>query len=146
MCTDSRLQSIIAAHGLGGHWKDTLTAENGKIWLRDFLPLQLSEAKINARVMSYGYNAPTTFSKAVTPIDHEAEALLDRLDGNRELIKEKRRPIVFVSHSLGGLIVKKVMILAWENLDKYNNLMRSSKYTFGCICRKEIQNQRTSKT
>jgi len=55
--------------------------------------------------MSYGYNSDTAFSKAVTNIKNEAEALLDRLDGNREQ-KEKTKPILFIAHSLGGLVVK----------------------------------------
>jgi surfactin synthase thioesterase subunit len=58
--------------------------------------------------MSYGYNSGTAFSRAVTNIEDEAEALLDRLDGNRELNVEKTRPILFIAHSLGGLVVKKV--------------------------------------
>ena len=41
-------------------------------------------------------------------IEVEAEALLVRLHDNRELTAEKTRPILFVAHSLGGLIVKKV--------------------------------------
>jgi hypothetical protein len=56
--------------------------------------------------MSYGYNSETAFSRAVTSIKNEAEALLDRLDGNREQ-EERRRPLLFISYSLGGLVVKK---------------------------------------
>jgi len=103
--------SVIAVHGLGGHWEKTLTDENGRLWLRDFLPSQLrntEDARINARIISYSYNSNTAFSRAVTSIEVEAEALLDRLDGNRERNVEKTRPILLVAHSLGGLIVKKV--------------------------------------
>jgi hypothetical protein len=56
--------------------------------------------------MSYGYKSDTAFSKAVTNIKNKAEALLDRLNGNRGQ-KEKTRPILFVTHSLGGIVVKK---------------------------------------
>ena len=118
-------RSIVAVHGLGGHWEATWTDSNGKLWLRDFLKSQLLDAGVNARIMSYGYNASTTFTKGVTTIDHEAEALLDRLDGNRGLPCEKTRPIVFISHSLGGLIVKKAMIIAWENADEYGDMLKS---------------------
>ena len=94
----------MAVHGLGGDWERTWTDENGKLWLRDFLPSQLP----NARIMSYGYNSQTVFSSAVTDIDDEAAMLLDRLDGEREQREERTRPIIFISHSLGGIIVKKV--------------------------------------
>jgi hypothetical protein len=62
--------------------------------------------------MSYGYNSRTAFSKAVTDINDEAAMLLDRLDGERQSKCQKTRPIIFVSHSLGGIVVKKVRVLS----------------------------------
>jgi predicted alpha/beta-fold hydrolase len=100
--------SIIAVHGLGGDWEKTWVDDNGALWLRDFLPSQLPPA----RIMSYGYNSRTAFSKAVTDISDEAAMLLDRLDGERQSKDQKARPIIFVSHSLGGIIVKKVRVLS----------------------------------
>src|SRR5437016_8883610 len=99
----SDMPSIIAVHGLGGNWQRTWTASNGKHWVRDFLPHQLRTANIHARVMAYGYNSDTWFSKAVTDVKSEAEALLDRLHGSREL-EERARPIIFIAHSLGGIV------------------------------------------
>jgi hypothetical protein len=61
--------------------------------------------------MSYGYNSRTAFSKAVTDINDEAAMLLDRLDGERQSKDQKTRPIIFVSHSLGGIVVKKASLL-----------------------------------
>jgi hypothetical protein len=81
----------------------TWTAENGKLWLRDFLPSQLP----SARIMSFGYNSDTALSKAVTDIDDVASMLLSRLNLQRQLEEERKRPIVFISHSLGGIVVKK---------------------------------------
>ena len=94
---------IVAIHGLGGHWEKTWTDPSGKLWLRDFLPAEIP----TARLFSYGYDSWTAFSKAVTNITDEAAMLLDRLDGERQGAA-KMRPIIFVSHSLGGIIVKKV--------------------------------------
>jgi hypothetical protein len=102
------VSSIVSVHGLGGHWRKTWTDDNGNLWLRDFLPGQLQDKGINARILSYGYNSDTAFSKAVTNIDDEASMLLDRLDGVRSSEQEQKRPIVFIAHSLGGILVKKV--------------------------------------
>ena len=116
---DANFSSIIAVHGLGGHWQKTWEDENGSLWLRDFLPSQLrntEDASINARIMSFGYNSNTAFSRAVTDIEVEAEALLNNIDGNRELGSEKTRPIIFVAHNLGGLIVKKVCFHLFQRI------------------------------
>lgn len=103
--------SIVAVHGLGGHFWSTWEYNQSnirKLWLEDFLIDQLRDAKISARVLSYGYDSASVFTKTVTSIDNEAERLLNKLDLKRDLEHEKRRPIILVAHSLGGLIVKKV--------------------------------------
>ena len=104
-------RSIVAVHGLSGHWKQTWLSETGRFWLKDYLPGQLQEAGINARIMSYGYNSSTAFSRSVTNIANEAGILLGALDAKRVSDLEKRRPILFIAHSLGGIIVKKVQIM-----------------------------------
>ncbi|KAF2649651.1 hypothetical protein K491DRAFT_610366 [Lophiostoma macrostomum CBS 122681] len=117
------VKSVVAVHGLGGHYRNTWTAENGKLWLRDFLPLQLQTIEIEARILSYGYNSTTAFSKAVTDINDEAEMLLNRIWGERSTDEEKARPIFFVAHSLGGILVKKAMIIAHERSDIYGGIL-----------------------
>ncbi|XTI85857.1 hypothetical protein V2W45_1466673 [Cenococcum geophilum] len=74
---------IIAVHGLNGHRDETWTAGNGVNWLRDLLPQDLP----NARIMAWGYDA-NTYSRSRT----------------------SRRLIIFVAHSLGGIIVKSALI------------------------------------
>lgn len=106
--------SIVAVHGLGGHWKKTWTGASDKLWLRDFLPGQLSDSGIKSRIMSYGYDSDTAFSKSVTDIDDAAGMLLYRLDGDRQSMDEKSRPVVFVAHSLGGIVVKKVCLILFS--------------------------------
>jgi hypothetical protein len=96
-------RSIITFHGLGGHWKNTWTDANGSFWPRDFVPLQLPQAGI----MAFGYNTNTAFSKATTDIEQVANMLMIRVHGCRQLPEERTRPIIFICHSLGGIVMKK---------------------------------------
>lgn len=75
----THIHSIIAVHGLGGDAFNTW-ADGGNIWLRDFLPGQIP----NARIMSYGYNSAVAFSKSVAGIDEYPTDLLNRLHHERE--------------------------------------------------------------
>ena len=58
--------------------------------------------------MSFGYDSHTAFTKAVVDIEDIADMLLDRVEGRRESKQERSRRLIFVSHSLGGSMVKKV--------------------------------------
>jgi len=76
------MYSIVAIHGLDGHCKNSWTAANGKLWLKDFLPDRIPRA----RIMSYGYNASTTNRRQLsdqTIYDH-AEALIVALASKRQ--------------------------------------------------------------
>lgn len=109
--------SIVAVHGLGGNYKRTWTGANSSLWLRDFLPKQLKDGGLAARVMSFGYDSNAALSRAVTDIDDTAADLLTRLDDARQSPEEQGRHIIFIAHSLGGIIVKKVSAtrcLAWD--------------------------------
>ena len=107
--------SIIAVHGLCGHWEKTWTGDKGALWLRDFLPSKLPLA----RIMSYGYDSGIAFSKSASDIDDEAAKLLDRLEGERQSGGQKTKPIFFVAHGLGGIVVKKVFVLRLTRVLKY---------------------------
>ena len=105
------MHSIIAVHGLGGNWKTTWRAGNqdsSPIWLRDRLPEILSETGVNPRIFSYGYNSNIINSNSMISIEVVAKTLLERLLGIRKNEEQKVVPIVFIAHSLGGLVVKKV--------------------------------------
>ena len=59
--------------------------------------------------MSYGYDSTTAFSKSVTDIEDQATILIDALHSERASPSEENRPLMFIAHSLGGVIVKKVI-------------------------------------
>lgn len=96
----------MAVHGLGGHpvrtWQH---AETRASWLQDFIPQDIE----NARVISYGYSSVVAFSKSTAGVDEFARDLLERLKAVR---LDLTRPIIFICHSMGGLIVKKVKVHA----------------------------------
>ncbi|KAF5709861.1 tetratricopeptide-like helical domain-containing protein [Fusarium globosum] len=99
---------IVAVHGLNGHREKTWTAENGINWLRHLLPDDVPRA----RVLSWGYDANTHAASGTSSLllyDH-ARTLVSDLTRERTLTKCSQRPIIFVAHSLGGIVVKSALI------------------------------------
>lgn len=120
---------IVAVHGLQGHWDTTWTGRAGKNWLRDFLPQQLRDVGIAARILSLGYDSRTAFTKAILDIEVVADMLLDRLEGIWDSQQEQSRPLILISHSLGGIVVKKAIIRAHERSQHYGLLLQHASFT-----------------
>ncbi|KAF4631578.1 hypothetical protein G7Y89_g6554 [Cudoniella acicularis] len=118
----SKVVDVVAVHGLNGHylntWKTTNAAGEDIVWIRDFLPKQLP----NARIMSYGYNSAVQFSKSVVGIGTFAEQLLEDLRSWRLTPEEKERPVIFICHSLGGIVVKQALVRAHER-ERFSTLL-----------------------
>jgi protein SERAC1 len=96
---------IVAVHGLNGHYTKTWTHENsGFNWLAHAIPKVLP----NARVMTFEYNSALQFSKSTSDIHTFGEQLLESLLIERRYPQEKKRSLIFVCHSLGGLVFKQV--------------------------------------
>jgi len=71
------------------------------------LPAHLKQS----RVLTYGYNADvlSVLGKASDDrILEHAHTLVAELVADRQLDKAARRPLIFICHSLGGIIVKRV--------------------------------------
>ena len=105
----SRRVDIVAIHGLNGHYLQTWTDEaTGVNWLRDLLPRTVPDA----RVMSLSYNSMLQFSKSTADVSTFALQLLEGISAERESLEEASLPIIFICHSLGGLVFKQAYILA----------------------------------
>jgi protein SERAC1 len=113
MVTNSRFayNSIVAVHGLNGDATRTWTArKSGVFWLShpDLLPRYIK----NARVLVWGYNSSFSNLTGVEPsknqIHHHAQTLVAQLYADRKLEGRVDKPIIFICHSLGGLVVKRV--------------------------------------
>lgn len=89
-------------HGLQGHATKTWTTSS-LCWPKDLLPQDLPFA----RIITFGYHPLSTFEPR-PQIRDLAKMLLDSLASNRRLRRAVTRPLIFIAHSLGGLIVKEV--------------------------------------
>ena len=133
--------SIVFVHGLFGHAKHTWTDKSphegdvhqtkdscdpppskkarntGKelfhetFWPQDFLPIEFP----NARIITWGYDVDIDSLLSDTSkssIFHHAETLLADLVSLRVTEAAKKKPIIFVVHSLGGIVVKDALSLS----------------------------------
>ncbi|CAN9235268.1 unnamed protein product [Alternaria alternata] len=98
---------IVAVHGLNGEpfktWSD-----GDHFWLQDFLP----KAIPSSRIFTFGYTADV-FSRNDMDILDCARSLLAGLDSHRTDGVELR-PLVFIGHSLGGIVIKAALLEAKE--------------------------------
>jgi hypothetical protein len=74
------------------------------MWLKDMLPLKMPRI----RAMTFGYNATVLAGTTVSGVRDNAKSLLMALRNLRQGDRSEGRPIVFVGHSLGGIIIKQV--------------------------------------
>lgn len=104
---------ICFVHGLTGNRESTWTAVGQSTpWPKAFLPSMLDRA----RILTYGYDAYIVGKSVASGnglLDH-AVNLLNDLTTYRKRHDTASRPLIFVAHSLGGLVCK-VAILRSRN-------------------------------
>ena len=106
----------MAVHGLNGDalntWTYTPKTGPPVMWLRDLLPTKLP----NARVMTFQYDAGV-FGSSAEGVRGNARKLVALLRDSREDEEDgaEGRPIVFVGHSLGGIIIKQALRVARQD-------------------------------
>lgn len=104
---------IVLVHGLNGDPKKTWTAKNGIYWPTDLLPTALKTE--HANILVYGYNADVySTRKDRSPSDNfihqHAQSLITSLTHHRKSCGTERNPLIWVAHSLGGILVKRALL------------------------------------
>ncbi|RDW57277.1 hypothetical protein BP5796_12727 [Coleophoma crateriformis] len=118
---------IIAVHGLGANPSHTWTAHlespgpdstwsgifhpakrKRVAWLRAFLPTVFPAS----RIMMFAHNADWLYRAPFNTSHKSARFLLECIVKDREQENKTRRPIIFIAHSYGGIVVKDALVLA----------------------------------
>ena len=121
-----RIADIVFIHGLQGSFfstwmvqQETSDFHHITCWPATYLPAYLANRDVSppVRILSVSYHARMRKSSSPHPtlsIQEQAADLRKRLDSAG--IGE--RPVIFVTHSLGGLIVKEMLVdeSKWENI------------------------------
>ncbi|RYP09080.1 hypothetical protein DL764_001501 [Monosporascus ibericus] len=114
---------IVLVHGLNGDPQKTWTAKNGVFWPADLLPTSLRDARAN--ILVYGYNADVYSKKHGShPSDNfiflHAQTLVTSLTHYRKDEQTAHNPIIWVCHSLGGILTKRALL--------YSNDVKASQH------------------
>ncbi|ROV94770.1 hypothetical protein VMCG_08871 [Cytospora schulzeri] len=128
-CADAEFD-LCFIHGLTGNRESTWTADGQSApWPQTLLPSKLHKA----RILTYGYDADVV-RKSVAGnnrlLDHATNLLTD-LTTNRASCNASTRPLIFVAHSLGGLVCKQAILLSRNNPE--DHLQKIFKYVKGIM-------------
>ncbi|KAH8707497.1 hypothetical protein GQ44DRAFT_777431 [Phaeosphaeriaceae sp. PMI808] len=70
----------------------------------------------NIRVLLYGYDTSLLGNDSIDSIEDLGRRFLESIKAFRANITN-RRPIIFIGHSLGGLLIKEALVYAWKKFD-----------------------------
>ncbi|KAJ4176049.1 hypothetical protein NW755_014636 [Fusarium falciforme] len=100
--------SIVAVHGLGSNvdwswtWQDKARPGSSVNWLKD--PHMLPSVVPKSRIMVYNYDSRWHANAPKTRLQLCGEDLVRSMHAFRDGSRD--RPVVFVGHSLGGLVIQ----------------------------------------
>ncbi|KAI1774882.1 TPR-like protein [Hypoxylon cercidicola] len=116
---------VFAVHGLNPRNKKSVNhawdtwrtppGPEGRLWLRDNLPSLLPES----RIFLYEYHATVVYGQDRDTFLGKANELLEAIRIERDEVES--RPILFLGHSMGGLLIKQALINAHIN-PKYTTI------------------------
>ena len=102
----------MAIHGFDEDANHTWThVSSGINWLKNFLPFAVKGA-LRPRIFSYRYAADSSIlfgSDAPNGILQQAHTLVTTLQAERGLSNTLKRPLIFICHGFGGIIVKRAL-------------------------------------
>ncbi|KAK4188864.1 hypothetical protein QBC35DRAFT_495003 [Podospora australis] len=126
---DTAKVDIIAVHGLNPKSKDdeqhawdtwrTPPGPNGHLWLREDLPHFVPDS----RIFLYEYNSTAVYGRDRDTFTGKASELLEAIRVERD--DDDVRPILFLGHSMGGLLIKQALINAHNN-PKYTEIRNAT--------------------
>jgi len=109
--------SLVFVHGLHEPGRKAWLHEaSGVLWMRDIFPYE----KYKARLLLYEYDADRLMAPGgpdVNGVLDEAVSLVNHLVANRELAQAEKRPLIFICHEFGGLLVKRAIIYSHSRKD-----------------------------
>ncbi|OQD80373.1 hypothetical protein PENANT_c036G02396 [Penicillium antarcticum] len=110
---------IVFIHGLTGNRETTWSFKPTKqFWPQNLLPKDLP----TARITTFGYDADIIGALKIagsnTIRDH-GKALAHELAVWRKRTKSNRRPLIFVAHSLGGLVTEQALLISRGAAQQY---------------------------
>ena len=111
-----RKADIVFVHGLGGHFWSTWHPQ-GSDKYTNFFPAWLGEDFPNYGVWSMSYDSsPVKFQGSEMPIIELADYMATELVDSNDL---GERPLIFITHSMGGILVKQMLRNAQDYGDSY---------------------------
>ena len=118
---------VVFVHGLTGDRLRTWTSQRTSVmWPEKLLPAELPDA----RILTFGYDAYIIRLGLVSTnrIGNHASDLLSALTSVRDS-RRSQRPLIFVAHSLGGLVIKDALLKSRDSPDAH--LRTVYQYTRG---------------
>ena len=100
-------------------WRRPATPD-GRLWLRDDLPKYIPAS----RIFAYEYDSTVIFGEDRSTFVDKADALLEAIRVKRK--NAGSRPILFLGHSLGGLLIKQALSNAQFNTI-YEEIRKATK-------------------
>ncbi|EPE05245.1 and nb-arc domain-containing protein [Ophiostoma piceae UAMH 11346] len=110
---------IVLVHGLNGDPKRTWTSKaNNLFWPAELLPGTLGLPPAN--ILVYGYNSKVHGHATDNPIMNHAQTLVVQLAAYRQTQKTVHNPIIWIAHSLGGILTKRALLYSKDitNIDR----------------------------
>ena len=102
---------VVAVHGLGSTtayaWKHSSSGQN---WIKDFLPIDFPQC----RVIFVNHESRWDAYSPVQSLRDYGQVILDSVASVRRDAEEKSRPLIFVGHSFGGILMKKALVIGKE--------------------------------